>query len=1151
MKKNNLIYYILIISIFSITSVLAFLLFIDSESVTSPTSSEVNFADETKISYNLTAANVINNGIYIPQSNETVDIVTLDPISLTDEKKISGVNISTDEHTFDEIRIQLALDKTGWLYFNTDGVIEKVGNCFNCYNSLDQINDYIDKLNDLNPKTIYFKLFILPSNRDSVIEGIKLEQVEATEKKIAVEAQNPNRVSPVLECVQDNNDGTFTAFFGYYNRNSVQTNIPHGSKNRLIGSVVNGDTPEVFEPGRSYKDFTVVWSSGNLVWKLNKRTATASFNSKRCNSAPIINDDNVSVPQNNHVDIDVASNDNDLDGNLDFSTLQIVSPPTAGNASIFPSLDGVIRYTPNTGFNGVDSFTYQLCDDDGACGTATVYININAPSLLPISPVTECIDINNDNTYTAHFGYNNNNNVNVNIPSGGDNKLVGSVISGVPPTDFSPGRHYKVFSINWSSGNLVWKLGNRTATASPQTPVCNQGPNINDDTAATIQDTPVNIATMSNDEDIDGNLVMNTFTISTPPSNGIVVFDISTKLVTYTPNPSFIGEDSFEYQICDDDNLCGQALVTVSVRPESPDSNLPPTLSDDIVETPFQTPITIDVLNNDNDPDGTIQESTLTIISTPTNGTISIGESGNVTYAPNIGYSGADTFVYQVCDNQNACDNANVFITIGLPALLVQNENLEIDDFITPAVGDQTFTFEQESCGQIYEQTEFLISGKVEGNIEDIAEVVYSVNDGDSWLKVNTTSSDENLLDYNIPISVNDSGRFTILTRVSSNNGEDFVSEPCEFEVSRPLVLGANTIVGGNQIVPVTPNGEIFLYHEDNYKIFVEAQGAELVKVKSFEDENQTFNLEYNEVLKLWQGNLRFNKPGEKDLFIELANTNQSQSRKINSIVVSERSHVVDDEKSIPVKDARVSIYRSNPLTNSFSLWEGESYNQSNPQFVNQDGEFSLLLPQGEYYLSVEAEGFMKASSRIFNLNSTSLIEAKVNLRSSLIPIIDNFLHTINIYGNNHFSVYILNVDSKQDSQPNINLSDITFSDGNNTKDLDSISSGYKILAHHATWNTQIQEQFINLETFGNNNPNLDVILIGTLDPQSVQESYIDRGLYSETIYTPSTEYYDIVSLSSLSYYLFLDENENVIHTHYGELSLNQIQLLSNNVFGL
>ena len=40
--------------------------------------------------------------------------------------------------------------------------------------------------------------------------------------------------------------------------------------------------------------------------------------------------------------------------------------------------DGSIDYTPDADFSGIDTFTYEVCDVDGACTTATVTVTVSA-----------------------------------------------------------------------------------------------------------------------------------------------------------------------------------------------------------------------------------------------------------------------------------------------------------------------------------------------------------------------------------------------------------------------------------------------------------------------------------------------------------------------------------------------------------------------------------------------------------------------------------------------------------------------------------------------------------------------------------------------------------------------------------------------------
>lgn len=90
------------------------------------------------------------------------------------------------------------------------------------------------------------------------------------------------RLSPVLECVEEKDDGSYVAHFGYFNPNGWALDVSVGGDNRFSPGPKDRGQPELFEPGRHVDVFEVPFVSGNQVWKLGRRTATASPGSKRC-----------------------------------------------------------------------------------------------------------------------------------------------------------------------------------------------------------------------------------------------------------------------------------------------------------------------------------------------------------------------------------------------------------------------------------------------------------------------------------------------------------------------------------------------------------------------------------------------------------------------------------------------------------------------------------------------------------------------------------------------------------------------------------------------------------------------------------------------------------------------------------------------------
>ena len=96
------------------------------------------------------------------------------------------------------------------------------------------------------------------------------------------------------------------------------------------------------------------------------------------NAVPVAGDDSAVTDVDVAVDIDVLSNDTDADIT---DTLTVSSTTNGTNGTVTLNPGGTIKYTPNPGYTGSDTFTYTVSDGNGGEDTATVtvYVAVNAP----------------------------------------------------------------------------------------------------------------------------------------------------------------------------------------------------------------------------------------------------------------------------------------------------------------------------------------------------------------------------------------------------------------------------------------------------------------------------------------------------------------------------------------------------------------------------------------------------------------------------------------------------------------------------------------------------------------------------------------------------------------------------------------------------
>ncbi|UTF53473.1 Ig-like domain-containing protein [Natronosalvus rutilus] len=376
------------------------------------------------------------------------------------------------------------------------------------------------------------------------------------------------------------------------------------------------------------------------------------------NQAPVAVDDHYSIAKGKNLTVSAPgrlANDYDPDGD-DITTTNTGSP---SHGTVTGVVDGSFTYRPDPDFAGTDSFDYIIRDEHGTYSSyGTVTVEVVDGNRAPIAVDDHYSIAKGENLTVSAPGRLANDYdpdgdaiTTTNTGSPGNGTVTGVVDGsftyrpdpGFVGTDSFQYLMRDEHGTSSSYGTVTVEVFDTNATA----------PVAVDDHYTTLEGQALTVdapGRLANDYDPEGDDITTTNTAS--PDNGTVsgVVDGS---FTYTPDPGFVGTDSFQYLIRDEHGTYSSyGTVTVEVLP---DPNQAPIAVDDYYSIAKGENLTIDApgrLANDYDPDG--DDITTTNTGSPTHGTVSGVVDGSFTYIPDPGFVGTDSFDYLIRDEHGA-----------------------------------------------------------------------------------------------------------------------------------------------------------------------------------------------------------------------------------------------------------------------------------------------------------------------------------------------------------------------------------------------------------------------------------------------------------------------------------------------------------------
>jgi VCBS repeat-containing protein len=396
--------------------------------------------------------------------------------------------------------------------------------------------------------------------------------------------------------------------------------------------------------------------------------STVSLNVEPMNDAPIANNESYSVQEDSPINISapgILSNDTDIEN--DTLSALLISEPSNGQLNL--NSNGSFNYVPQENFNGTDAFTYNATDGSLPSNPATVSITVNPMNDAPVA--------GNDSYSTQEDTI-----LNITPPGvlGNDSDVEGDSLEAILVSGPNHGNlfldedgsfvYVPVGNFNGTDSFLYHvndgTIDSNDASVNITVVPVNDAPSAVNDAFSTAEDSVLTITTpgvLSNDSDVESNPL--NAVLDSSPDHGELTLNPDGSFI-YVPNPNFNGPDFFSYHANDGNLDSNIATVSINVIP----INDSPVAMDDaaiVDQNSIDNPI--DVLSNDIDADG--DSLTIIAVTQGANGAVSISNDGSgLTFTPNQGFTGNDSFTYTIDDGNGGSDIGTVAVTVTFPSCL-------------------------------------------------------------------------------------------------------------------------------------------------------------------------------------------------------------------------------------------------------------------------------------------------------------------------------------------------------------------------------------------------------------------------------------------------------------------------------------------------
>jgi P-type conjugative transfer protein TrbJ len=415
-----------------------------------------------------------------------------------------------------------------------------------------------------------------------------------------------------------------------YGGDGILTPPSHGAASDDFGTGVITYRPN---PGFVGTDTFVVQtgepSSGTRVW-IYTTTITVTVEPP---PAPTADDAAISTAYDTTGSTTLSASNNP-------TAFTIASGPSHGAASISGT---TAVYTPDDGYVGPDSFTFYASNAAGRSNLATVAVTVAAPPAPSAAGGSITTPYDTPAVATLPGTGVISSYAIASSPAHGAITLSGASVTYTPSAGYI------------GADSFTYEVAGPGGTSAPATVSVTvlppSAPVAAGQSVTTAFDTPARVT-------LSGSGVISGFALKGPPGHGTV--SLAGSVATYAPASGYIGADSFTFVVTGPGGTSAPATITVTVQAPPV-----PTLAGAAMTTAYDTPAQLRLA-------ATGLVTSYAIVSPPAHGSAVLSGS-TVTYTPDAGYIGPDSFTADAAGPGGVSAPATITVTVEPPPAPVAN----------------------------------------------------------------------------------------------------------------------------------------------------------------------------------------------------------------------------------------------------------------------------------------------------------------------------------------------------------------------------------------------------------------------------------------------------------------------------------------------